>query len=403
MGQAVLPFSTLVNQLNDPDSQMRLQAIKSIVHRPAERGKAFASLLALLADPDERVLKAAIGALGTLGNSQVTPVLAQILSQHALARVRLRALRALMQISRTGAKAQVLAALKDDSAQVRRAAVVAVGRWRDPHALHPLLALLADPYESVRISVSRVLKSFGDIQKVDPLSMTLEGAEAHNRRGERFRAWGVYKQAEADFTQAIRLEPDYAQAYQNRGSLYAWDLDQQEQALADFTQLVQLEPENARAYFERGSTYVRLQRYAEAVSDFDRVIAGSQGGDLTATAYQNRSSAHMRLRAYQQALADCERMLELGFRVAIAHNGRGCIYHRMKDYQQALIEFTRAIELNPAQALFYSNRGEIYQSLCQFDQAITDFEWALVLNPDLPDTRDYLEKARNGEQADIEL
>lgn len=403
MGQAAIPFSTLVSQLNDTDSQVRLQAIKSIVHRPAERGKAFASLLALLNDPDERVLKAAIGALGTLGNSQAMPVLAQILSHHAFARVRLRALRALMQISRVGAKVQVLAALRDDSAQVRRAAVVAVGFWRDPHVLHPLLALLADPYESVRASVVKVLKSLGDVQKVDPLLMTLESAETYNRRGERFRAWGLYKQAEADFTQAIQLEPDYAQAYQNRGSLYAWDLGRQEPALADFTRLVQLQPESMRAYFERGSTYVRLRQHAEAVSDFDRVIADAQESDLTATAYQNRSSAHMRLRAYQQALADCERMLELGFRVTIAHNGRGCIYHRLKDYQQALIEFTRAIELNPAQALFYSNRGEIYQCLCQFDQAITDFEWALVLNPDLPDTRGFLAKARNGEQADIEL
>ncbi|HEX6478754.1 MAG TPA: hypothetical protein VF043_07905 [Ktedonobacteraceae bacterium] len=49
-----IPFSTLLANLADPNSQVRQQAITAIMRRSKERGKAFASLLTLLHDPDDQ-------------------------------------------------------------------------------------------------------------------------------------------------------------------------------------------------------------------------------------------------------------------------------------------------------------------------------------------------------------
>ncbi|HET8845481.1 MAG TPA: tetratricopeptide repeat protein [Ktedonobacteraceae bacterium] len=398
MKQINVAFPALLSQLDDPDSQVRLQTIKDIMSRPAERGRAFASLLGLLNDPDERVLKAVIQALGTLRNGQVAPVLGQLITHHPISRVRLRALRALVQINQTLAKPHMLVALKDASPLVRRAAVGILARWRDPHALPSLLPLLADSNAAVRASAGKAVKSFGGAQAADVLLNPLPGAEASNRRGNAFRALGLYEQAEADFTQAIQLEPDWAEAYQNRGLLYTLNFKRHEQAIDDFQKVIQLWPERMRGYFERGSVYVRMQQYTEAIPDLDRVILADQEHALTTQAHLNRGIAHMHSQAYQQALEDFEQVLEFNSGHIYAYNNRGCVYHLLEDYQQSINEFTRAVELNPAYALGYSNRGELYQCTSQFDQAIVDFEFALLLDPDLRNTRQYLEKARNGEK-----
>ena len=62
MTSSPIPFATLLAGLQDPNSQVRRQAITGIMRRRNERGQAFASLLALLGDPEDQVRKAAIKA-----------------------------------------------------------------------------------------------------------------------------------------------------------------------------------------------------------------------------------------------------------------------------------------------------------------------------------------------------
>src|SRR3954470_23879918 len=103
MPQPAPTFSILLSQLTDPDSQKRLQAIKNIMRLPEERGQALANLLVLLTDPDEQVCKAAITALGKLGNRQAVPAIGRVATGHPQVRLRLLALKVLAQIDRAQA------------------------------------------------------------------------------------------------------------------------------------------------------------------------------------------------------------------------------------------------------------------------------------------------------------
>jgi tetratricopeptide (TPR) repeat protein len=66
-------------------------------------------------------------------------------------------------------------------------------------------------------------------------------AESYNNRGVAYAGKRDYDLAIADYTQAISLNPDYAEAYNNRGD--AWfnkgDVDK---AIADYTQSLRLNP-----------------------------------------------------------------------------------------------------------------------------------------------------------------
>jgi tetratricopeptide (TPR) repeat protein len=68
----------------------------------------------------------------------------------------------------------------------------------------------------------------------------------HRRGHLRFRK-GDYDWAIADFTQAIRLDPNYAKAYISRGGAYHNGKRDYDRAIADFETALRLDPNNATA------------------------------------------------------------------------------------------------------------------------------------------------------------
>ena len=64
----------------------------------------------------------------------------------------------------------------------------------------------------------------------------------------------------ADYTEAIRLDPKYANAYSNRGVAYS-DKGDKDRAIADFTEAIRLDPKYADAYNNRGFAYREQRRH----------------------------------------------------------------------------------------------------------------------------------------------
>ena len=77
-------------------------------------------------------------------------------------------------------------------------------------------------------------------------------------RGTAYSNKGQTDSALADYTEAIRLDPDFAQAYYERGIVH-FERGNTDEALADYTEAIRLNPGFANAYFNR--TYVRAARH----------------------------------------------------------------------------------------------------------------------------------------------
>jgi regulator of sirC expression with transglutaminase-like and TPR domain len=104
-------------------------------------------------------------------------------------------------------------------------------------------------------------------------------------------------------TQAIDINPQYADAYFNRGTIFetkgAYDL-----AIADFTQVIQTKPQDADAYLNRGLAYRAKEEIDNAIADYSKAI------DLNpryANALLNRGIAYQSKGDHDRAITDYTR------------------------------------------------------------------------------------------------
>jgi lipoprotein NlpI len=133
-------------------------------------------------------------------------------------------------------------------------------------------------------------------------------ALAHNDRGLAYAAKGANDKAIADYTEALRLHPDYTHAYDNRALAYDY-AGQYDKAVADFTQVLRLQADDNLSYDFRGMSYLHALRFDLALADF---------------------TADLRLAPYD----------------FVAFNGRGQAYLLKGEFQNAVAEFNHALEQN---------------------------------------------------------
>ena len=62
---------------------------------------------------------------------------------------------------------------------------------------------------------------------------------------------GEYQEAIDDYTSAIKINPDDADAYVNRGAAYH-NLGKHQEAIDDFNTAIKINPDYAKAYYNRG-------------------------------------------------------------------------------------------------------------------------------------------------------
>ena len=78
-----------------------------------------------------------------------------------------------------------------------------------------------------------------------------------------------FEKAIADYSQAIRIDPEYATAYNNRGLSYH-QLGIYEKEIQDYTEAIRIDPEYADAYYNRALSYADLGQHEKAHADFKR-------------------------------------------------------------------------------------------------------------------------------------
>jgi tetratricopeptide (TPR) repeat protein len=202
-------------------------------------------------------------------------------------------------------------------------------------------------------------------------------AIAYNDRGLAKSALNDKKAAIDDYNHAIRLDPNYANAYNNRGNAKS-ALNDKKGAIDDYNHAIRLDRNYAVAYNNRGLAKSALNDKKAAIDDYNHAIRLDPN---YANAYNNRGNAKSDLDDEKGANDDYNHAIRLNPNHADAYLNRGLAKSVLNDKKGAIDDYNHAIRLNPNDADAYYNRGEAKDALNDQKGAIDDYTHAIRLNP----------------------
>lgn len=162
--------------------------------------------------------------------------------------------------------------------------------------------------------------------------------------------------------------------------------DSRARAIADFSAAILLAPDLAEAHVRRGLLYARRGNHDATIADLNNALRldPNIGGFYNFRVYQSRGVAHFHRGEYDRSIADHTEEIRLTPHYADGCLSRAAAYFANGNADQAILDFTEAIRREPFRPEGYIGRGSIYLSRNDADRALAEFDEAIRRRPDLP-------------------
>lgn len=156
----------------------------------------------------------------------------------------------------------------------------------------------------------------------DPVRKSEEGRPGLGRRANDRKHEGVTPPPPRRFLDRLRKPPPKApelhgpmtaREWFDQGFLMLFNTDDIPGAIRAFAHAIRLDPDYARAYLNRGMAYERIGNLQQAVEDFSKAIHLEPGEGKH---YYVRGVAHRRIGMAKEALQDLRKAADLGYRSA---------------------------------------------------------------------------------------
>jgi len=220
--------------------------------------------------------------------------------------------------------------------------------------------ILADlAYDEFDIKHQRVGNKFVSKEGVYSVVLNKFGALLHKSN--------KFSEAEEEVSEAIRINPEYAQAHYNLG-LLLHDLNKFEEAEEEYREAIRIFPDYFNAHYNLGLLLENLNRFEEAEEEYREAIRINPG-------------------------------------FTDAHNNLGILLYYLERYEEAEKEYREAIRLNHDYAEAHFNLGILLEDLNKFSEAEKEYRKAIRINPNDADSHtklgvllyDYLNKHQEAE------
>lgn len=187
---------------------------------------------------------------------------------------------------------------------------------------------------------------------------------------------GECRQALGELNEALRLDPQLAAAYYNRGMVHR-RLGNLEASVEDFEAHLRIFSSNPHSLAARAEAHALAGDFDRAFDEFAEALRRApQNASLRA----RRGLVHAQRKDFDLALADFDAASALDAREPLAHQGRGLVCMARGELDRAIAELDRAIALDGRNVSVRTLRGQVSLAKDDYDRAIGDFTEALKLD-----------------------
>jgi len=192
---------------------------------------------------------------------------------------------------------------------------------------------------------------------------------AYVDRGLAYQHKKQFDLAIGDYTEALKNDPSYLEAYQFRAAAYV-GADKVDLAIADITTLISHKPFMIDAYGARGEIYASQHNYDAAIADFSTIVGMTP---KEAAGYEARGAVYRAKGDYDHAMDDDDKAIDLGAKHADNYFERGLVYEALGDYRHAVRDFESASDIAPKDDNVRLHLGLSTWEAGRFDDALKTF------------------------------
>lgn len=214
------------------------------------------------------------------------------------------------------------------------------------------------------------------------LTLTAYVAKEPNGKGYFQRALanqeaGKITAAEKDYEKAKELDPDNEKIPYNFGVMKFMQNDF-EGALEEFNAAIETKPDFAFAWNDKGSCYRQMGQYAEAVKAYEEA---EKRNPKLAFVLSNLGKAKRLMGDNEGALSAYNRAMSIDPNFVLAYLGRGAVLFEQGKHTQAVQDFEKALQIAPDNPLAYNNMAGIKIKKEDWTGAEKDASKAIQLDP----------------------
>ncbi len=207
----------------------------------------------------------------------------------------------------------------------------------------------------------------------EPLMM----ANDYAKQADKFFLAGRLKEAINSYNQALKIYPEMADVWNNRGVVLT-RLKMYDEAIASYDRALQVRADYPDAWNNRGVSLIELQHYQEAINSFEQAIKVKSD---YADAWNNRGVCLAKIQKYQEAVKSYNQAIAIKNDYSDAWNNRGVALMKLAIYGEAIACFNNAVKIKPDFFSAWYNQARCCSLQGKVEVALQSLKKAISLNP----------------------
>ncbi len=232
-----------------------------------------------------------------------------------------------------------------------------------PDALH-FLGIIALQGGKKSVSVELISKAIS----INPTSLM------YYNLGLVLRAQGKLDAAAESYQQALRIKPDYAEAYNNLGNLFK-DQSRLDEAIQHYHKALLTKPDDAVTYNNLGAALRDQNRIEEAVTCYQQALRIRPD---YAEAHFNMGNLLKDQGRLDEAIQHYHKALLIKPDDAVAYNNLGAALRDQNRIEEAVTCYQQALRIKPDYAEAHYNMGHLLKDQGRLDEALASYRLATL-------------------------
>jgi tetratricopeptide (TPR) repeat protein len=218
-------------------------------------------------------------------------------------------------------------------------------------------------------------------------------ADAHNNLGLAFSRQGRSEEGIRHYQQALQIRPDSYAAHNNLG-LVILGSGQVDEAMEHFSQALLLNPSYVEAYNNLGTAMLKKGDRAKAMELFRKALELRPG---FAEAHYNLGTELLKAAEFSDAKVHFLAAVQANPAYSDAYVNLGVLLKREGRVNEAIDSYLKALQLNPNHAEAHNNLGTALAQAGDFQQAFHHFREAVTINPNYREAQENLNRLSSRE------